>query len=110
MAILCPDEYAEWKSLYDEWSECHDGVGELRETALQTDAEMFVVCAGAAATVETIVGGIIGGAACALLAWKLADAIDDLNDGIAGCNKKAAASDAQGRSFNKCVSDHKKDP
>lgn len=110
MAIICPTDFAEWKDLYEDWSEAYGEIDELRETALMIDATMVATCAGAVATVETIVGGIVGGAACAIALWALADAIDDLNEKIDESNTKAAASNAQGDVYNKCVADHKKDP
>ena len=110
MPVPCEQELEKWQDLYDDWDECHDEIGEYKETALQLDAAMVAACGAAVLTVETVIGGIIGAGACGIAWWQLDDALDDLNDKIKSCNKKAAKSDAQGNKYNKCVGDHKKDP
>lgn len=109
-SILCPTQYQAWVDAYNEWVPLYNEALELQETALITDAEMGVVCGGALLTVETIVGGIVGGAACALMAWKLADAIDDLARGADAADAKAAEAAARQEAYDACVGSHKQDP
>jgi hypothetical protein len=110
MAPICKTELDKWQDRYDDWKEASDRVDDLRDDALLADAAMATTCGIAVIASVTIIGGIIGGGACAVAVGKLTDAILDLKDGVAKANDKAARSDAQGAAYNKCVADHKKDP
>ena len=109
-SILCPDQFEEWEEEYEEWEGCENGESEAFEDYLKAVATAEVACVGAVLTVETIIGGIIGGAACGLTLWNMWDSADDWGDKIEECNEKAADSNREGEKYINCVNEHKRDP
>jgi len=108
-SIICPDQFEEWEEEYKEWEDCKDDESEAAEDYLKAVAAAEIACAGAIALVETVIGGIVGGAACAAALWNMWDSADDWGDKIEDCNKKADESNAEGEKYKKCVNDHKRD-
>ncbi len=110
MAGICQTEFDKWTEEVDEWRELDDEVDELLESALQADGAVLFTCGAAFVFPSGILGKVVLGGSCGIALWKLADAIDDLTDGIDKQNKLADKTNAQANRYQQCVADHKKDP
>lgn len=106
---ICPDQFEEWEEDYDDWKDCLEDRDEAKEDYLMAWAAAEIACPGAIATAETIVGGVVLGAACLAALWKMYDAADDWSNKIDDCNEKARESNKQGDKYKQCVADHKND-
>lgn len=106
---ICSDQFEEWAEEYNEWLDCTDDQSEAMEDYWIANAAAVATCGGALATVGTIVGGIVGGAACAVTLWIVWDAADDWGKKIKDCNEMAIRSNEEGEKYKECVNDHKRD-
>lgn len=107
MADPCADSLEEWQEAYDAWSACSENLSEFVEDYAMAVAAAEIACAGAVATVETIVGGIVGGAACAAALGNMYDKADDWGNEIDNCSGLAEDSNENGDAYQECVESHK---
>ncbi len=106
---LCSDQFEDWEEEYDEWKTCNEAAGEVEEDYWKAAAATELACPGAFALVETVVGGIVAGVACAAGLWNMYDAWDDLKDKYEECAKQTEKTIKAGDKYLKCISDHKND-
>lgn len=108
--VICPNEFKEWEKAYDEWKDCKVVEEDRKEDAIAADLAFGTACAGAIAASGTIVGGVIGGAACLTALWNLKRSIKRYGRQIDECRELGVASNNVGDKYKKCVGDHKSDP
>jgi hypothetical protein len=103
----CANELSAWRAAYAAWQKKYDAAKEGIEDYAMAAATALTVCGGALLMTTAVIGGIFGGAACAIAVWRAWDKFDDGRKLINEAHAANDASVAAGNAYKACVNKHK---